>query len=78
MVQALTTRARKLTRIQYCVQIPTQKDGELQTFGLNIKYDITDEWSLTLDVADSESNKRDLRGESYAGLARSGALGKGN
>ncbi|HAO17033.1 TonB-dependent receptor plug domain-containing protein, partial [Alteromonas sp. AO-Serp] len=56
---------------------PAQKDGELQTFGLNIKYDITDEWSLTLDVADSESNKRDLRGESYAGLARSGALGEG-
>ncbi|KTF08159.1 TonB-dependent receptor [marine sediment metagenome] len=28
-------------------------------------------------MADSESNKRDLRGESYAGLARSGALGEG-
>ena len=53
---------------------PAQKDGELQTFGLNITYDISDDWSVTLDVADSESNKRDLRGESYAGLARSGAL----
>ncbi|MHC6646273.1 TonB-dependent receptor [Alteromonas sp. HB246098] len=53
---------------------PAQKDGELQTFGLNITYDINDDWSVTLDVADSESNKRDLRGESYAGLARSGAL----
>ena len=53
---------------------PAQKDGELQTFGLNIRYDVNDDWSVSLDVADSESSKRDLRGESYAGLARSGAL----
>ncbi|TKB03456.1 TonB-dependent receptor [Alteromonas portus] len=56
---------------------PAQKDGELQTFGLNITYDISDDWSVTLDVANSESSKRDLRGESYAGLARSGALNEG-
>ncbi|WP_394221233.1 TonB-dependent receptor [Alteromonas gracilis] len=53
---------------------PAQKDGELQTFGLNIQYDVSDDWSVSLDVADSQSEKRDLRGESYAGLARSGAL----
>lgn len=53
---------------------PAQKGGELQTFGLNIRYDVNDDWSVSLDVADSESSKRDLRGESYAGLARSGAL----
>jgi len=53
---------------------PAQKDGELQTFGLNIQYDVSDDWSVSLDVADSQSKKRDLRGESYAGLARSGAL----
>ncbi|MCU7555593.1 TonB-dependent receptor [Alteromonas sp. ASW11-19] len=53
---------------------PAQKDGELQTFGLNVTYNVNDNWTVELDVADSESSKRDLRGESYAGLARSGAL----
>jgi len=53
---------------------PAQKDGELQTFGLNVKYNIDENWSVMLDVADSQSEKRDLRGESYAGLARNGAI----
>ncbi len=52
---------------------PAQKDGELQTFGLNVKYNIDDNWTAMLDVADSSSSKRDLRGESYAGLGRFGA-----
>ncbi|QPG06196.1 TonB-dependent receptor [Salinimonas marina] len=52
---------------------PAQKDGELQTFGLNVKYYLNDSWSVALDVAESDSSKRDLRGESYAGLARNGA-----
>ncbi len=53
---------------------PAQKDGELQTFGLNLTYYLSDNWTMEVDVANSESSKRDLRGESYAGLARSGAL----
>jgi len=53
---------------------PSKKDGDLQVFGLNVGYHINDNWSVELDIADSESTKRDLRGESYAGLARSGAL----
>lgn len=53
---------------------PLQKDGELQVFGLNLEYQLNDDWQVALDVASSESSKRDLRGESYAGLARSGAL----
>jgi len=53
---------------------PLQKDGELQAFGLNLEYQLNDDWQVVLDVASSKSNKRDLRGESYAGLARSGAL----
>ncbi len=56
---------------------PAQKDGELQTFGLNVTYNVNDNWTVEVDVADSESSKRDLRGESYAGLARSGALSAG-
>jgi len=53
---------------------PLQKDGDLTVIGINASYYITDNWSLTLDLAKSESEKHDLRGESYAGLARSGAL----
>jgi len=53
---------------------PRQKEGELQTIGLNVEYFINDDWSVEVDIANSESKKRDLRGESYAGLARSGAL----
>ncbi|MFT6951159.1 MAG: iron complex outermembrane receptor protein, partial [Paraglaciecola sp.] len=53
---------------------PAQKDGDLQVFGLNVEYHVNDSWSVELDVANSQSTKRDLRGESYAGLGRSGAL----
>ncbi|OBP16774.1 TonB-dependent receptor [Rheinheimera sp. SA_1] len=53
---------------------PLQKDGDLEAFGLNIEYQLNDDWQVMLDVANSQSSKRDLRGESYAGLARSGAL----
>lgn len=53
---------------------PAQKDGDLKVFGLNVEYNLNDRWSLELDVANSKSTKRDLRGESYAGLARNGAL----
>ncbi|MFW8591393.1 TonB-dependent receptor [Glaciecola sp. 2405UD65-10] len=53
---------------------PLQKDGDLQVFGLNIEYALNDDWTLELDAARSESSKRDLRGESYAGLARANTL----
>ena len=53
---------------------PAQKDGDLEIFGLNLTYHVNDHWSLELDAANSQSSKRDLRGESYAGLARNGAL----
>ncbi|MDG1121465.1 MAG: TonB-dependent receptor [Glaciecola sp.] len=54
---------------------PLQKDGSLQAFGLNVNYAIDDTWSVEVDLASSESEKRALRAESYAGLARSGTLG---
>jgi len=53
---------------------PSQKDGDLEVFGLNLTYHLDDNWTSTIDLANSKSTKRDLRGESYAGLARSGAL----
>ncbi|MBP8226509.1 MAG: TonB-dependent receptor, partial [Pararheinheimera sp.] len=53
---------------------PLQKDGELEVIGANIEYQLNDNWSLEFDIASSKSKKHDQRGESYAGLARSGAL----
>ncbi|CAD5276719.1 TonB-dependent receptor [Alteromonas sp. 38] len=53
---------------------PRQKTGELNTLGLNLEYFVTDNWSVELDAATSKSDKRDLRGESYAGLGRSGTV----
>ncbi|OZY86534.1 TonB-dependent receptor [Cellvibrio mixtus] len=53
---------------------PKEILGDLQTVGLNLKYKLNDVWSIHLDVADSESSKTDTRGESYAGLGRSGSL----
>ena len=53
---------------------PKEILGELQTVGINLKYKFNEIWSFHLDVADSESSKTDTRGESYAGLGRSGSL----
>lgn len=52
---------------------PINKEGELQTYGLNVRFKLTDNWSGMIDIADSESSKYDQRGESYAGLGRSGS-----
>ncbi|MBU2882733.1 TonB-dependent receptor [Psychrosphaera sp. B3R10] len=56
---------------------PRQKDGDLSVFGLNVGYKLNENWSVEFDVAKSESSKRDLQGESYSGLARSGTLSSG-
>ncbi len=53
---------------------PREKEGQLQAIGLNVEYFLTDDWSVEIDIANSESKKRDLRGESYSGLGRSGTL----
>ncbi len=53
---------------------PLNKEGELQTFGLNLRFQMTDNLSVMVDYASSEADKFDQRGESYAGLARSGTL----
>lgn len=53
---------------------PAQKDGDLDIYGLNVGYHLNNSWSVELDLAHSKSSKRDLRGESYSGLARNGAL----
>jgi iron complex outermembrane receptor protein len=53
---------------------PLQKNGDLTVYGLNVEYHLNDNWSVEVDLAKSESSKRDLAGESYAGLGRSSSL----
>jgi iron complex outermembrane recepter protein len=53
------------------------KDAKLTTFGLNVKYQITDKWSLTLDAATGNSEKDLLNLESYSGVGRAGSLTQG-
>jgi len=53
---------------------PKEILGSLQTVGVNVKYNINDTWSVNFDLANSDSSKDDTRGESYAGLGRSGSL----
>ena len=49
-----------------------EKDAELTTFGLNVEWDINDDWSLNFDGAFSQSDKRVTNIESYSGTGRSG------
>lgn len=51
---------------------PLNRQGELTNYGLNLEYDFTDSLSVEFDYARSESSKSDQRGESYAGVGRSG------
>ncbi len=46
------------------------KDATLDTFGLNLKYKLSDTWALTLDAATGESEKNVLDLESYSGVGR--------
>ena len=46
------------------------KEGELTTFGLNVDYKLTDNWSLVADIATGETTKSYLNMESYSGTGR--------
>jgi len=47
------------------------KDAKLDTYGLNVKYHLSDEWALTFDAAMGKSEKDQLDMESYSGVGRS-------
>ena len=47
------------------------KEAKLDTYGLNVKYHLSDEWALTFDVATGKSEKDQLDMESYSGVGRS-------
>ncbi len=46
------------------------KEAKLDTYGLNVKYHLSDEWALTLDAATGKSEKDQLDMESYSGVGR--------
>lgn len=56
---------------------PLDKKGDLKVFGGNLAYKATPNFDVTLDVSHSESDKRDTRAESYAGLGRAGLASQG-
>ncbi len=48
------------------------KDASLDTFGLNTKYHVSDNWALVVDAAYGKSKKDVLDIESYSGVGRAG------
>ena len=49
-----------------------EKVAELTTVGLNVEWDINEDWALAFDLANSQSDKRVTNIESYSGTGRSG------
>jgi iron complex outermembrane receptor protein len=50
----------------------TIREADLTAIGLNVDYDINDSWSLNVDAAYSETERRTWSLESYAGTGRGG------
>ena len=53
-----------------------EKAAELTTFGFNAEWDINDDWRMTFDAANSQTDKRVTNIESYSGTGRSGLAGR--
>ena len=51
------------------------KDAELTTFGINVEWDINEDWRLGFDLATGDSEKTITNIESYSGTGRSGVPG---
>lgn len=52
------------------------KDAELTTFGLNVEYLISDDWSATIDLSTGDVDKTIQNIESYSGVGRAGQDGR--
>jgi len=53
-----------------------QQKSELTTLGLNIEYQLNDDWSIELDYSTGEVDKTITDVESYSGVGRSGIDGR--
>ncbi|HJS14773.1 MAG TPA: TonB-dependent receptor plug domain-containing protein, partial [Rheinheimera sp.] len=55
-----------------------EQDAELKTFGLNLEYNINDDWTTELDISTGKVDKTITDVESYSGVGRAGGLGPDN
>ncbi|MEM7284091.1 MAG: TonB-dependent receptor, partial [Pseudomonadota bacterium] len=55
-----------------------RRDAELTAFGMNIEYDLGEEWKLTFDAAVSQSDKTITNIESYSGVGRASSATQGS
>ena len=53
-----------------------QQKSELTTFGLNIEYQLNNDWALELDISTGEVDKTITDVESYSGVGRAGIDGR--
>ncbi|MBU2678198.1 MAG: TonB-dependent receptor [Gammaproteobacteria bacterium] len=53
-----------------------EKVAELTTYGINVEWDINEDWTLEFDAATGESDKRTTNIESYSGVGRSGVASR--
>jgi iron complex outermembrane receptor protein len=53
-----------------------EKVAELTTFGINVEWNLNEDWTLELDAAIGESERRTTNVESYAGTGRSSIPGR--
>jgi len=51
-----------------------ERHAKIDNFGVNIAYQLNDDWSLLADVSDSKVHRTDLRLESTAGTGPAGAV----
>jgi iron complex outermembrane receptor protein len=54
-----------------------RKEAELKTFGLNLDWQLSDQWKLVFDGAYSEVEKTITNAESYSGVGRANLLTQG-
>ena len=54
-----------------------RKKAKLKTFGLNVDWDLTENWNLAFDGAHSKVDKKITNAESYSGVGRAGLMSQG-
>ncbi|MBY0418757.1 MAG: TonB-dependent receptor, partial [Pararheinheimera sp.] len=52
-----------------------EQDAELKTFGLNLEYNVSDDWVAELDLSTGKVDKTITDVESYSGVGRAGGTG---
>jgi iron complex outermembrane receptor protein len=55
-----------------------EQDAKLKTFGLNLEYNISDNWTTELDLSTGKVDKTITDVESYSGVGRAGGTGPDN